>query len=309
MPTENFESCKLCGQKSNFLTHTAREMMFGTKEEFKYKSCPSCKSVFIAEVPTNLLDYYPDNYYSFVPLVISSKSRNRLKALRYAIYRITGIKKFQPFFSEWFDVIEPPLNATIADVGCGNGQLLYELYAAGYKYLSGYDPYVEQTKEIAKGVKVYKKELSEASAKFDLIMMHHALEHLADPAEAFKDAFEHLNTGGCFLVRVPVTDSKVWEESGVDWVQLDAPRHLFVPSVQGLTTLAAKFGFETKKVIFDSKGFQFWGTELYKKDIPLRYAEPEKIFPSDVLEEYEKKALLYNEKGLGDQACFYFFKP
>ncbi len=309
MPTEKPETCKLCGQKSIFLSQVAREMMFGTKEEFHYKSCPNCKSVFITEVPSNLADHYPDNYYSFVPLVISTTHKKRMKAWRYSLYLMTGLKKFQPFFAEWFDIIKPPLHAQIADVGCGNGQLLYELHAAGYKHLRGYDPYIENTREIAKGVKVYKKELAEAEVTFDLIMMHHALEHVAEPADAFRDAFDHLNPGGCFLVRVPVTDAKVWEESGVDWVQLDPPRHLFVPSVQGLTTLAEKYGFETKKVIFDSRGFQFWGTELYKKDIPLRFAEPDKIFPPEVLDEYEKKALRYNEKGWGDQASFYFYKP
>lgn len=309
MPTENTEGCKLCGKKNTFSTREAREMMFGTKEAFTYKSCPNCKSLFIKEIPSNLGAYYPENYYSFVPLVLSNAHRNRMKAWRYSIYRMTGLKKFQPFFAEWLDHIKLPLDANIADVGCGNGQLLYELRAAGFENLSGYDPYIEQTKEIAKGVKVYKKELSEATGKFDLIMMHHALEHVPDPSHVFKDAFEHLNPGGCFLVRLPVTDAKVWEEYGVDWVQLDAPRHLFIPSVSGLTTLAGKFGFETKKVIFDSSGFQFWGSELYKKNMPLRYADPAKLFAPEVLKAYEEKALRYNEKGLGDQACFYFFKP
>lgn len=46
-------------------------------------------------------------------------------------------------------------SARIADAGCGNGQLLYELYSGEYSDLDGFDPYIEKDIQIAPGIKIW----------------------------------------------------------------------------------------------------------------------------------------------------------
>ena len=57
-------SCRICHESSS-KTYIAKEMMYGTRDEFEYFECENCGCLQISEIPTNLGDYYPSNYYSF----------------------------------------------------------------------------------------------------------------------------------------------------------------------------------------------------------------------------------------------------
>ena len=112
----------------------------------------------------------------------------------------------------------------------------------------------------------------------------------------------------------PVIDSWAWENYGVNWVQIDAPRHFFVHSRKSIKLLAEKVGLTVKKIIYDSTELQFWGSEQYKGDIPLEVENsysinPSKsIFSKKKIKMFEKKAKKLNSKGRGDQAIFYLGK-
>lgn len=310
MPTDKRLSCSYCGHEGDFTIHHVKEMMFGSGEHFDYVSCSRCGSLHLVDVPANLGDYYPKDYYSFQELVQSSQFKNFLKKIRYSLFTM-GIPVQPPVFGDWMMEMQVPKQARIADVGCGNGQLLYEMYAAGFRQLEGYDPFIDQEKSINPYLSLYKKSVFEMEGSFDLIMMHHALEHMESPDQVLEQCFAKLNKKGWLLVRIPVSDAQVWKDEDVNWVQLDAPRHLTIPSVKGITALAKGLGFSVHKMVFDSTAFQFWGTELYKSGISLRDVQhPQYISLTSPqkMKEYQEKALLYNQKGIGDQACLYFYK-
>ena len=63
------------------------------------------------------------------------------------------------------------------------------------------------------------------------------------------------------------------------------------------------------ELVFDSDEFQFWGTGLYKKGLPLDLSLVAENFTSEELKEFKEKALKLNQEGLGDQVCFYLTKP
>ena len=102
-----------------------------------------------------------------------------------------------------------------------------------------------------------------------------------------------------------------WREYGVDWVQLDAPRHLYLHSVDSLRTLAAQAGLRLDAVQHDSTAFQFWGSEQYRQGIALR--DPRSLaqdpastlFTGAELAAYERRAQAANAAQAGDQAAFY----
>ena len=284
--------------------------MLGLGGEFNYASCPSCGSIQLLTIPEDLSSYYPSNYYSFSSLQPSGLLRNLLKKIRIRAYFATGLKFFSPPFGGfWLKKLHLKFTDRIADVGCGNGQLLYELHVSGFKDLHGFDPFLESESQLGIGLKLWNKEFGQTDLYFDVVMLHHSFEHMADPEQVLKTCYERLNPGGMLLVRCPVTDSAVWKEKGSLWVQLDAPRHLTIPSTKGFVAVAERYGFENQEIIFDSTSFQFWGTALYEQGEKLDSRKIKTYFSEKQLEEWEQKAIQYNQEGVGDQACFFCIKP
>ena len=307
MPIDPLQvSCKYC-RSTDLYSFLAQERMLGMGNKFTYQECRNCGSLQLAQIPENLGDFYPAAYYSFQSLRKSDAKRRLMKRARMILYRRTGW--FKPIYGYWLRKLKLRFSDRIADVGCGNGQLLYELYAGGFKSLEGYDPYISESSHPEKGLSIYKKELAQADGKFDCIMLHHAFEHLEDPERALISYFEKLNPGGKLLVRCPVSDAEIWKQKRELWVQLDGPRHLTIPSVKGFVGLAQKSGFKIEEILFDSDAFQFWGTGLYEKGEKLDQSKISTFYSREDYREMQKKALQYNQEGKGDQACFFLRKP
>ena len=94
-------------------------------------------------------------------------------------------------------------------------------------------------------------------------------------------------------------------------MQLDAPRHLFLHSVDSIRLLAAKSSLELVGVVYDSTSFQFWGSEQYARGVSLRDERSHRmnpdgsIFSARQMREFEKRAERLNAEGRGDQGAFY----
>jgi hypothetical protein len=137
---------------------------------------------------------------------------------------------------------------------------------------------------------------------------------MEDPLAALRHVHRLLRKGCVALLRLPLANGYAWRKYGVDWVQLDAPRHLFLHTEQSLQVLAERVNLKIEETIYDSTAFQFWGSEQYRQDIPLRdgrsYAvhPDEAIFTREEIEEFDMLAIELNAKGDGDQASFYLRK-
>lgn len=223
MPIDTLSTCAFCGHAENPGHTKVRERMFGMGDEFSIVSCARCLSIQLLDVPSDLGIYYPGNYYAHKKLVTSSTGRKLLKYIRYSLFARTGLESLKPIFGDWMTKTGTGRNAAIADIGCGNGQLLYEMHAAGFGNLRGYDPYLEQEKDLAPGLSLHRKSIFEIEEKFDLLMMHHSFEHMANPREVLGKAYQILAKRGTLLIRVPVADAEVWSTEGACWVQIDAP--------------------------------------------------------------------------------------
>jgi len=110
------------------------------------------------------------------------------------------------------------------------------------------------------------------------------------------------------LIRIPVTSSYAWKHYGVNWMQLDPPRHLYLYSPKSLEILASKAGFIVEDIVFDSSEYQFIGSELYQRDIPLMAGWNQEIYSKAEVENFRLQAQKLNSTGEGDQACFYLYK-
>ena len=298
-------------------------MMFGTRDEFDYVECSGCGTVQIAAVP-DLAPYYPPEYISFdADSPVGKTFIHRIAARLVGRYLMHGrglagklLVQIEPRFKNHYPAYlrDFPLgidfNSRILDFGCGNGRLLQSLHHFGFRNLAGADAFIGNDLYHPSGVTIFKKRLAELEPAFDLVMLHHSFEHLPDPQDSLAEIKRLLKRDGHCLIRVPVIND-AWTKYGVNWVQLDPPRHLFLYTERAMRELAESSGFAVDRVVYDSTGFQFWGSEQYLRDIPLvpegsrGFFEPPEIFSDEQLKEWEDKAGELNRDGRGDQACFY----
>lgn len=318
--TQPCGACGFEGDPSRVLS--AREMMFGTREHFTYEECASCKTLHLLDPPSDMGRYYPaDDYYSLHvedPPPAQHRPRYRMlmdlcRRLPSLPDRVYGSGRL-PEWTRWFAGLSVGTSTPILDVGSGAGALLHVLAADGFSNVVGVDPHVKASRSFADGSRLIKGELSDEDDHFDVVMFHHSLEHVADPGAALASAHRVLNKGGAVLVRIPVADCYAFTTYGENWVALDAPRHLFLFTTEGFMTLARASGYEVKRIFYDSYALQFWGSELYKLDIPQFGPDParrqppqevaEATFTPKQLQEYERRSQVLNRSRMGDQAGF-----
>lgn len=310
--------CRICKTEANHETFRAREMMFGLRDEFEYFECSACGCVQIERIPEKLARYYPPDYYSFGnPGALKSFLKRHWARYSYSGRDFVG-RLLSMVIGENQGVTSvkragAPLTAVVLDVGCGRGDLLLDLFSIGFTDLTGVDPFNEGDLFPAKSVRIFKKDLAEMDRKFDLIMFHHSFEHMASPRDVFHQLCRLLHPNGTIIIRVPVV-AWAWKQYRANWVQLDAPRHVLVPTVKGMDILAAQFGFQVTKVVYESTDFQFWGSEQYTQNIPLRdkrslaFGSWKSFVPSAQIRKFRVRARELNEQKQGDAACFYL-KP
>ena len=322
--------CRICQNETNNAGYDVPEMMYGTGEEFKYFRCAECGCLQISEIPSDMSAYYPEEYYSYdAGNSVGDRNRNcagNIKAwmisqrdeyaafgkgiIGKALYRLFPTSKYKGIAKLKLD-----RQSSILDVGCGAGLFLSECAAIGYKNVMGIDPFNKSDIELPGGIRILKKELADMDGKWDLITFHHSFEHISNQLETLRKASSLLSTGGTCMIRIPTVSSYAWRHYGINWVQLDAPRHFYLHSIKSMKILGRKAGLELFDVEYDSTAFQFWGSEQYKQGIPLCDTRSHAINPKDSIfsdndiSAYEKQAQKLNKSKEGDQAIFYFKNP
>jgi SAM-dependent methyltransferase len=337
-------ACRVCGNALGNRLHHAREMFIGTRDPFTYFECAACGTLQIREVP-DLRPYYSGGYYSFRPV----PTRGPAGGLKKRLARLVGAavrKRASEYYCDRrraLGELRHPLgklfagcagrlvigfpdylkdtklhlglgpNSAVLDVGSGAGGALLSLSHFGFRDLTGLDPFIESSIDYPEGVRVLKTELSDLDRQFDLVMANHSLEHVPDPRQVLREIRLLLMPGRYAVVRIPVV-ARAWREYGVDWVQLDPPRHLFLFTARTFEKLAGEEGFSVDEVAYDSTTFQFWGSEQYMRDIPLSdersyFVNPARsIFTDKQIADYAARAAELNARGEGDQAIFYLRK-
>ncbi|MFB0523007.1 MAG: methyltransferase domain-containing protein, partial [Candidatus Bathyarchaeia archaeon] len=205
-------------------------------------------------------------------------------------------------------------NSRVLDVGCGTGTLLYQLEALGFRDLTGVDPYIKDDTTYSPTFKVFKGTIHDMDGSFDLIIFSHSFEHIPNQLETLRFAARLLKDKGTCVIGMPTVSSYAWKHYGVNWVGLDPPRHLFIHSIRSLTLLLLKANLRLTDVVYDSTEYQFWGSEQYVRDIPLKsaksyYVNPnQSIFSKQEIKRFRETARELNKKKQGDQASFYIEK-
>jgi SAM-dependent methyltransferase len=317
-PAPTTVACPVCGNAQNNRAWLAREMMIGTRDEFEYVECGGCGCLHLAAPPPDLMRYYPTAYYAHAEPRRESPLRRWLWRVRAAhmlerpsaLGRVLVAAFGRARFAEWLERTGVSRDARVLDVGCGTGRVLRRMRAAGWRHLTGIDPYIPGDVTWPDGVVLLKRALADTTGPFDLIMSHHAFEHMPDPIAAATHMRRLLAPGGRVLIRIPVADSVAWRTYRTNWVQLDAPRHLFLHTRDSMRHIAERCGLVIDAVTYDSTGYQFWASEQYRRDIALfeaiRQGAPDGALGSrDEVRQCEARARALNVTEGADSACFH----
>jgi len=307
--------CKICNNESDNELIIAQERHLGLGDKFEYVLCSKCLCLQIKDIPEDMDKYYPSSYYSFQEAEFPSKLNRFNFFLKKCLinyymgyFDITGF--FLSFILEhpfpWIRNKEINFNSKILDVGTGSGRKILSLQRSGFTNLTGIDPFIAEDVYYENGVTVLKKGISEIDEKYDFIMLHHSFEHMPNPQQVAKHISQLLDSNGCALIRIPVSNSYAWHKYGEYWAGLDAPRHFFIHSPQSMSIIFNETDLKIDEIVYDSDIFQFMGSEKYLRNLTLSASDD--IFTNKDLRRFAREAKKLNMNNAGDAACFYLKK-
>lgn len=134
----------------------------------------------------------------------------------------------------------------LLEIGFGGGESLTRFRDLGW-VVTGIDadPLVVELM-VARGFDVRRGSLSSqsfATGSFDVVVMSHVFEHLADPRRTLRDVWNVLKPGGTFAACLPNVRAIGHALFKKDWCGLDPPRHFYVYSADALRRLVQEAGF------------------------------------------------------------------
>lgn len=190
--------CPLCA--STNLTCISQKDRHGAP--LKTDLCRSCGHVFTNPQPTKaeLDSFYADKYRSSYKGVTTPKPKHVYRAGLRALERLDRLR---PFAHQ---------QSRVLDIGSGGGEFVYLMQTAGYDAKGiepnqGYAAFSKSSYDIDVDVGTVESVLH-SNAVWDVITLHHVLEHLADPVAVLRSLAQRLSDTGVLIIEVPNVEAR-----------------------------------------------------------------------------------------------------
>jgi SAM-dependent methyltransferase len=269
-------SCPVCGCPSYHDRILSRDLLLSVPGVFRYVECARCGTVYqnprVREEDLPLC--YPESYYThgseatWAPRPAPKGSlRDRVRrAIRRAADRVPDTT-VTPLFAilgsllarqPWlrrrarFGLVDglaftPDGRGRCLEVGPGQGVDLLRLRLLGWDaHGLEVDPVAADRARKTSGCEVRVGTLASTDypdEHFDLVSMHHVLEHLPDPAGSLRRCLDLLEPGGRLVILYPNPHALTARIHGSLSPIWDPPRHLVLPPVSAILPLVARSGF------------------------------------------------------------------
>lgn len=303
-------ACRICFGSIGEI-HIAKESLLGLDETFRYFECAGCGCLQLDQGVDDLGRFYGGAYGTAASSALKQQLRTAMYRASYSPSEL--IAKAMCAFSAGCNyglmrtLRTMRQDVAILDIGCGKGRLLHSLRKLGFTgRLVGVDPFLSADELCDDGVELRKSTLTEFEGEgaFNVISMMHSLEHIANQEDTLESLRRMLSSSGVCVISIPIANSRQWRMHATQWVQMDPPRHLFLHTAKSLAILAGRHQLSLERTINESSAFQFWGTALVKKGVPLlpmskAYVRSLWRIPTDMI-----RATFANSKGTGDTATF-----
>jgi 2-polyprenyl-3-methyl-5-hydroxy-6-metoxy-1,4-benzoquinol methylase len=205
--------CPHCGSSAESYFRVQDVNRRVSVEWFDYYRCDNCRLIFLANVPTDLGNYYPSDYY-----VIPESAAQLAIWAEHERYKMDIVQKFVP-------------GGRLLEIGPASGGFALMAKQAGFEV-----EVIEMNRDccdfLSRAVGVHaihsasETDALEQAADPDVIALWHVIEHLPDPWTLLKRAAGKLRPGGILILASPNPEAFQFGLLGSRWVHIDAPRHL-----------------------------------------------------------------------------------
>jgi ubiquinone/menaquinone biosynthesis C-methylase UbiE len=263
--------CQFCNSP-NYKKIKLKDLMFGTAESFIYLQCNSCLSLSIETVPFDLSNYYTKNYaphrnkkiyfnniYYFIVKLIIKKNFKFITNIFTFLFNINNIIKH-------LNTLSLNKNTKILEIGCGSGELVRTLRKIGYSNTLGIDPYIDRSIE---NDNILKLNINKINNTYDIIILNHVIEHFENISKELSDIIKLLKNDGKLILAFPISNNYFWNKYFDNWIQLDPPRHLSLPSIQAFNMLCDNLNLNILQIEYNSEAFSMIASEENIKGISL----------------------------------------
>jgi SAM-dependent methyltransferase len=276
--------CALCGV-AGVLRHAGmRDRLFGVGGIWNFRHCDACDLSWIDPRPTaeGLARLYESYYTHRGPPRPTATGRLRSlfesevgpAALGYPTRRRTVLGRLVGWLPMLKEVgastllwVPADRHGRLLDVGCGDGRLLVALRAVGWD-VAGVEPddLAAAAARDQHGLTVHAGSLDTAPpsfADFDVIVLNHVIEHVADPVATLAEVRSRLRPGGMVVVVTPNLRSLTQQLFHGSWLGWDPPRHLQLFTRASLRECARRAGYSRIEVRTSSRyAFVCWAGSL-----------------------------------------------
>ena len=275
--------CGYCGSEDGQLVMPTFDRLHRLPGTFALVRCTICDLVRLSPRPSpeSLARYYPPSYYAYsadgslpayqrslqtllapfrellrtialgslgypVPRVLRSAAAGRIARL------LDKSLVLQRVASYPWEVPPATPGGRMLDLGCGSGRYLASLEPLGWR-VQGVDASADAAQSAAEvfGIPVHVGSLETAPVgrgELDFIHMRHVIEHLEDPMDTLRHAFELLRPGGWLYIETPNIESYPAALCGRYWFGIDSPRHLWLFGPETLARSLQEAGFELDRM-------------------------------------------------------------
>ena len=253
--------CPLCKQDSPLYFQSKDYNRHITQETFDHYCCPQCKLIFIAPIPANLADYYPETYH-FAP-----KSPKDLETVsKPEHYKIKIIQRFSA-------------KGRLLEIGPSHGSFTYLAKKAGYEVeaIEMNARCCQFLNEVVGVNAIHSNDRIEAlrhAEPYDVIALWHVIEHLSNPWLTLDAIFASLKSGGILVLATPSPDAFQFHLMGRYWPHLDAPRHLTLIPMKLLAEKLETLGMKVELITTTDQGSIGWnvfGWKYYFANLSSQY--------------------------------------
>lgn len=218
---------------------------------------------YFASIPIDVDVGYEEAYHH-TTIDPDGKIRNLLQERGRSL---EGVKEITDYLKGWGHP------GKILDIGCGLGWILSSLGNEWDKY--GIEISKFASSHAAQFGNIHNGTLDDFDgSEFDVIIMNHVIEHLADPLSALKKIRGLLKSSGIFIIGTPDFDSAAARRYGSNFRLLHDPTHISLFSSDSMHRCLRDQGFHIIQV-----EYPYFDTPWFTKENVLRILEDKGVSP------------------------------
>ncbi len=220
-------SCLACSGSDGIVwLQDCDDLYLQSGQSTDYWRCVACGLIQQWPLPTDVSRFYVDYPVHREKAGIYERIRAILMAPAY--YRVSRTDS----------------SLTLLDFGCGDGWFLGRCRAHVATAI-GFEPNPSHAARLSESLGIHVESdrhalIQHRAKSIDIVTMHHVMEHLPDPHDAFEVISSLLRPGGRLFTAIPDITSIEARLFGKRWHGLDPPRHIFFPDQSMMTTLAGR---------------------------------------------------------------------